>query len=240
MPFTRDDGVEQPTRVETANATNSPHARGVADAAIERVGSIFGEADDVRRGLAARQLAKETGDACPDQNDAEPRQQARVESALEQIECERAGRDEEDENPDRPVIDAVIMTCCGRESSARCRARSVPRAVSTARVRGKAWSRPWHCMARPAGSAGSGAGTVQHARQMDESESHVAAFVRMRRGELRLAVLTPTVSVANREWRLKPTRRGFFPVACNSNCGTLGLAAREGITKVEGPRPRRL
>ena len=44
----------------------------------------------------------------PTSTDAEPQRHARVEAALEQIERQRPGRDEEDENPDRPVIESVI------------------------------------------------------------------------------------------------------------------------------------
>ena len=81
----------------------------VTDAAIERVGAIFGETNDVGSRLAAGQLPKQACDAGANQNNAQPRQQALVETALEQIEGERARRDEEHENPDRPVIEAVMQ-----------------------------------------------------------------------------------------------------------------------------------
>ena len=47
-------------------------------------------------------------DAGADEHDAEPQRHPRVEAALEEIEGQRAGRDEEDEDPDRPVIESVI------------------------------------------------------------------------------------------------------------------------------------
>ena len=43
-----------------------------------------------------------------DEHGAKPERHARVEAALEQIERQRARRDEEDEDPDRPVIEPVI------------------------------------------------------------------------------------------------------------------------------------
>ncbi len=46
--------------------------------------------------------------AAPDQDDPEPQRHAQIEPALEQIEGERARCDEEDEDPDRQVIDAVM------------------------------------------------------------------------------------------------------------------------------------
>ena len=59
-------------------------------------------------GSTPGQRAPETGDAGADQHGAEPQRHARVEAALEQIEGERTGRDEEHEDPDRPVIEPVI------------------------------------------------------------------------------------------------------------------------------------
>ena len=43
-----------------------------------------------------------------DEHRAQPQRHPRVEAALEQIEGERTGRDEEHENPDRPVVESVI------------------------------------------------------------------------------------------------------------------------------------
>ena len=51
---------------------------------------------------------RKPGDAGADQHGAEPQRHARVEPALEQIEGQRPGRDEEDEDPDRPVVEPVI------------------------------------------------------------------------------------------------------------------------------------
>ena len=48
------------------------------------------------------------GDAGADEHGAEPQRHPRVEAALEQIEGQRARRDEEHEDPDRPVIESVI------------------------------------------------------------------------------------------------------------------------------------
>ena len=108
-PFAGDDRVEQPAGIEHRKGDHFAPRRRVADAPIQRVRTIFGEADDVRRRLAAGQLAEEPGDASAEQHHAEPCQETRVEAALEQIERQRSGRDEEDEDPDRPVVDAVIQ-----------------------------------------------------------------------------------------------------------------------------------
>ena len=41
----------------------------------------------------------------------------RVEAALEQVERQRARRDEEDEDPDRPVVDAVVGLVAGADAT---------------------------------------------------------------------------------------------------------------------------
>ena len=83
--------------------------RRVTHAAIERVRSILGEPDDVRSRLASGQTAAEAGDGGSDDDNAEPREEVSIEAALEQVERQRPGRDEEDENPDRPVIEPVMQ-----------------------------------------------------------------------------------------------------------------------------------
>ena len=80
----------------------------VADAAVERIRPILGEPDDVRLGLHAGQAAAQAGDAGAEHHDAEPQRHPPVEAALEQIERQRTWRDEEHEDPDRPVIEPVI------------------------------------------------------------------------------------------------------------------------------------
>ena len=44
-----------------------------------------------------------------EQDDAEPERHAAVESPLEQVERQRARRDEEHENPDRPMVEPVVQ-----------------------------------------------------------------------------------------------------------------------------------
>src|SRR5207244_5759519 len=82
--------------------------KGVANPPVERVRTVFGEPDDVRLRLDARQPPPQAGDSRPDEHRAEPEDQAPVEAALEQIEGERPGRDEKHEDPDRPVIEPVV------------------------------------------------------------------------------------------------------------------------------------
>src|SRR6266513_1256120 len=57
--------------------------------------------------LDAGQSAAQPGDPGADEDRPEPERHARVEAAIEEIEGERAWRDEEDPDPDRPVRDAI-------------------------------------------------------------------------------------------------------------------------------------
>ena len=82
--------------------------RRVADSSVERIGSIFGESNDVRPRLTSRELPVQTGDPGADEDDSQPCHHARVETTLEEIEHQRPWRDEKDEDPDRPVIEPVM------------------------------------------------------------------------------------------------------------------------------------
>ena len=68
-PLAGDDRVEQPAGVQHRERDDLAPRGGVADAAIERVGAILGEANDVRRRLAAGQLAEQSGDPGAEQHD---------------------------------------------------------------------------------------------------------------------------------------------------------------------------
>src|SRR5262249_46340052 len=107
-PMVRRDRDEEPDDVQERESDRLAPRKGVADAAIQRVWTILRETDDVGLRLDAGQTAAKAGDPGPDEHDAEPRRHARVESALEEIERQRARRDEEHENPDGPVVEAVI------------------------------------------------------------------------------------------------------------------------------------
>ena len=109
-----------------ANAIELAPGQRVADAAIERVRQILSEADDVRRRLDARQAAAQSGDGRADSDHGEPQPHPPVESVLEQIEGQRTWRDEEHEDPDRPVIESVIELVARRGSSAATRIRQEP------------------------------------------------------------------------------------------------------------------
>ena len=61
----------------TANVIDFAPGKRVADAAVQRVRPILGEADDVRLRLDARQRAAQAGDAGADQHRAEPQRHAR-------------------------------------------------------------------------------------------------------------------------------------------------------------------
>ena len=69
----------------------------------------------------------------PSSTTRQPRRHPRIEAALEQVEGERPGRDEEDENPDRPVIEPVIQLVPGRAACVRCRARRAASRTRSAR-----------------------------------------------------------------------------------------------------------
>ncbi len=97
--------------------------RRVADAPVERVRPVLGEADDVGRGSQPGSWPRSPAMPVPTSTTPSQAEQAGVEAALEQVEGQRPRRDEEDEDPDRPVIERGSAACCGGGSSARCRAR---------------------------------------------------------------------------------------------------------------------
>ena len=99
--------THQPGDVQHREGDHLAPGERVADAAIQRVRTILGEPDDVGARLDARQPAAKPGDAGADQHGAEPQRHARVEAACEQIEGQRPGRDEEHQDPDRPVREPV-------------------------------------------------------------------------------------------------------------------------------------
>src|SRR5438552_9249157 len=120
MPVACDDGVDVAGYVQHGERDHFTPRKRVADAAIERVRAIFGEPDDVRLRLDAGQPSAQTRDARADEHDAEPQGHPRVEAALEQIERQRARRDEEDENPDRPVVEPVVKLVAFANLAVRC------------------------------------------------------------------------------------------------------------------------
>ena len=60
------------------------------------------------RRLAAGQAAAQERDAGRDDDHAEPQDHPQVETTFEEVERQRTRRDEEDENPDRPVQPAIV------------------------------------------------------------------------------------------------------------------------------------
>ena len=93
--------------VERGEADGGVPGEGIADAAIERVGLVLVKAQDVGLGFDAGQAAAQAGDACTHQHHREPEQMADVRASGEERERKRAGREEEDGNPQRPVREAV-------------------------------------------------------------------------------------------------------------------------------------
>src|SRR5579864_369809 len=107
VPLTGDDRDHQANQIERRKNSDRAPGEGVADAPVERVGLVFGEAQDVGFRLNAGKFTAQSGNTGTGQYDPEPRGHAPVEAVLEQIERQRAGRDEEYPDPDRPVREAV-------------------------------------------------------------------------------------------------------------------------------------
>src|SRR3984885_7561402 len=85
-------GDEQAGEVQQREAENCVPGEGVADAAVEGIGLVFVEAQDVGERLRAGKLSAQGGEACPCQYSEEPGQVSRSESAREQEERQRSGR----------------------------------------------------------------------------------------------------------------------------------------------------
>ena len=99
--------IDQPGDVQHRKSNDLAPRERVAHAAIERVGPIFREPNDVGRGSTPGSRPRQAGDSGADQHGAEPQRHPAIETAFEQIEGQRPGRDEEHPDPDRPVREAV-------------------------------------------------------------------------------------------------------------------------------------
>lgn len=108
-------GVGESDVVEQGEGDGDGPGEGVADAAVDGVGTVLGEAEYVGGGFDAGELAEEAGEAGANENDAEPCGHAGVEAVGEEVKGQRAGRDEEDEDPDGPVEEAVVELIAGAE-----------------------------------------------------------------------------------------------------------------------------
>src|SRR5262245_57147750 len=108
-PHAADDRPCQSCDVQNGKGDDfAPRGR-VTDAPIQRVRSIFGEANDVGARLASGKATAKPCDCGSHQYDREPYRQPSIESPLDQIERQRPWCNEEHENPDRPVIEPVIQ-----------------------------------------------------------------------------------------------------------------------------------
>ena len=103
VPGAANYGDDKPGQVEEGKAQDGVPGKGVADAAVERVGLVFVEAQYVGAGFCAGKASAEGGDAGSNQDDSEPDKIARVHAVREKAEGERAGGEEEDPDPDGPV-----------------------------------------------------------------------------------------------------------------------------------------
>jgi len=107
VPDAGDGGEDEAGEVEQGEVEGGVPGEGVADAAVEGIGAVLVEAKDVGSGLSAGQLAAQAGDAGSDEDDGHPGPVGPVKAAGEEGECEGAGGEEEDPDPDGPVTEAV-------------------------------------------------------------------------------------------------------------------------------------
>jgi hypothetical protein len=114
------DGVGEADEVEQGEGNGDGPGEGVADAAVDGVGAVLGETEDIGGGFDAGEFPEEAGEAGSDEDDAEPGGHAGVKAAGEEVEGQRAGSDEEDEDPDGPVEEAVVELISGAESAVAC------------------------------------------------------------------------------------------------------------------------
>ena len=118
--------------LSSAKVTHRAPRKRVADASVQRVRPVFGEADDVGRRLDTRQLAEVPRNPGAGQHDAQPRGHAPVEAVREQVEGEGPGRKEERPDPDRPVVQPIADLVAWCEWRGRCRARPARRVPASA------------------------------------------------------------------------------------------------------------
>jgi Family of unknown function (DUF5924)/Protein of unknown function (DUF2914) len=109
VPTAGDDRHQQPGDVQRRESNCFTPRKRVADTAVKRVRLVLREPDDVRAGLHAGQAAAQARDAGGGHHGAEPQRHPVIEAVLEQIERQGTGRDEEDKDPDGPVIEPVVQ-----------------------------------------------------------------------------------------------------------------------------------
>src|SRR6266446_10117048 len=120
MPLPGRDGEAEAGDVQDRERDDLAPRKRVADASVERIGPVFGEPDDVRLWLDAWQAPAQAGESRSDHDGAEPQGHTRVESPFEQIEGERPRRDEEHEDPDRPVIESIVELVALADAALSC------------------------------------------------------------------------------------------------------------------------
>src|ERR1700674_4389119 len=120
LPLPGHDGKGESGDVQDRERDDLAPCKRVTNAPVERIWPVFGEPDDVRPWLDARQAAAQAGECRSDQDGAKPQRHTGVESSLEQIEGERPRRDEEHEDPDRPVIESIVKLVTFADSALGC------------------------------------------------------------------------------------------------------------------------
>jgi hypothetical protein len=107
-PAARHDRHDETGNIEDGKCHGRAPGERVTHAAIERIGFVLGESDDVRPRLHARQPASQSRQARSDEHESQPERHTAIETAGEQIKGERPGRDEEHPDPDRPVQEPIV------------------------------------------------------------------------------------------------------------------------------------
>ena len=107
VPAAGEGGDDQADKVHEGEVDCGVPGEGVADAPVKRVGFVLVEAQDIGAELAARQLGAVAGDAGTDQHQGQPDSVGEREPVREEREDQRAGGEEEDGNPKRPVGEPV-------------------------------------------------------------------------------------------------------------------------------------
>ncbi len=101
----------RPAEVEQGEVEHRVPGKGVANLAVERVGLVLVEAEDIGPRLDAGHLPAQPGDAGADQHGRKPCGVSPTKTVGEETECQGAGCEKENPDPDRPVrrpVDARV------------------------------------------------------------------------------------------------------------------------------------
>ena len=107
-PVAKHRCVREARHIQGRKRDYFPPSRRIANATVEGIRTILGEPDDIGLRLASRQAPPKCGDRRSAQDYGEPADHAAIESPLEEVECQRPGRDEKNKDPDWPVKNPIV------------------------------------------------------------------------------------------------------------------------------------